>query len=338
MNKPARKIAHVRGLLRRQLYQGEPRLEGPVIQARIRSQTASPAAEVESEPPDVRRGGALADRGGDGGLDRRGLGDLAEVIEQERRRQDRPERIGLPGARVLRRRAVDGLEHRDPARMEVARGRHPEPPLQRRPEVRRDVAEHVVRDDHLELARVLDHLHAERVDVEVRGLDVRILARDLGETSAATGRPRIASRSTCRTSRPAGGRGPRANSKAYRMIRSTPLRVETSSCTATSSGGPLLQVPARRRRRSPRCSRERRRSRCRRAENPLQGTEPVVEAAHGPVVHVEVELEARAEQDVGRVLHVGDARVAEGPHEDRRRSSRDSRRSAPGGIVSPVFR
>ena len=37
----------------------------------------------------------------------------------------------------------------------------------------------------------------------------------------------------------------RANSKAKRMIRSTPLRVDTSSWTATSSGVPFLKMAAR---------------------------------------------------------------------------------------------
>ena len=49
----------------------------------------------------------------------------------------------------------------------------------------------------------------------------------------------------------------------------------------------------------------------------LEGTQPLVEQPHGPVVDVEVELEARAEQDVARVPVVGHARIAERPDEDR---------------------
>ena len=43
----------------------------------------------------------------------------------------------------------------------------------------------------------------------------------------------------------------------------------------------------------------------------LQRTQPLVEQPHGPVIHVEIELEARAQQDVARVTHVGDPRIAE---------------------------
>ena len=55
----------------------------------------------------------------------------------------------------------------------------PSPPCSARAEVGDDVAEQVVGDDDLELRRVLHHQHRERVDVEVRRLDVGILRRDL---------------------------------------------------------------------------------------------------------------------------------------------------------------
>ncbi len=51
----------------------------------------------------------------------------------------------------------------------------------------------------------------------------------------------------------------------------------------------------------------------------LERTEALVEQSHGPVVDVEVELEARAEQDVARVAVVGHARIAERADEHRRR-------------------
>ena len=62
-------------------------------------------------------------------------------------------------------------------------------------------------------------------------------------------------------------------------------------------------------------SRNTTKSTSRRAEA-LERAEPVVQAAHRPVVDVEVQLEARAQQDVGGVLHVGHAGIAEGAHED----------------------
>ena len=48
----------------------------------------------------------------------------------------------------------------------------------------------------------------------------------------------------------------------------------------------------------------------------FERTEPLVEQPHRPVVDVEVELEARAEQDVARVAIVGHARIAKRTDED----------------------
>ena len=49
----------------------------------------------------------------------------------------------------------------------------------------------------------------------------------------------------------------------------------------------------------------------------LERAEAIVEQADRPVVHIEIELEAGAEQDVARVTVVGDARIAERADEDR---------------------
>jgi hypothetical protein len=59
--------------------------------------------------------------------------------------------------------------------MNVAGCRHAEPTLQRPADVGDDVAEQVVGDDHLELSRVLHEQHCQRVDVEMRRLDLRIV-------------------------------------------------------------------------------------------------------------------------------------------------------------------
>ena len=48
----------------------------------------------------------------------------------------------------------------------------------------------------------------------------------------------------------------------------------------------------------------------------LQRAQALVEQLHRPVVHVEIQLEAGAEQDVARVPVVGHARVAQGTDED----------------------
>ena len=49
----------------------------------------------------------------------------------------------------------------------------------------------------------------------------------------------------------------------------------------------------------------------------LERAQAIVEQAHRPVVHIEIELEARAEKDVAGVTVVGDARIAERADEDR---------------------
>jgi hypothetical protein len=74
-------------------------------------------------------------------------------------------RLILPCDR--RSRTVHRLEHRSAARMNVAAGGHTEASLQAGGEVGDDVAEHIVGDDHIKLARVAHHLHAERIDIHV---------------------------------------------------------------------------------------------------------------------------------------------------------------------------
>ena len=67
----------------------------------------------------------------------------------------------------------------------------------------------------------------------------------------------------------------------------------------------------------------------------LQRAEPLVEQLHRPVVDVEIELEARAEQDVARVPVVGHARIAERADEDRVELPQQCR-SRLAGMVTPV--
>ena len=80
----ARKSSHVLILLRSRIVAG--RVPGAKAQSnRRRSATASPAAEVVSDPAHVGGRPAVAHAGRHGGLDGRGLGAMAEVIEQQRR-------------------------------------------------------------------------------------------------------------------------------------------------------------------------------------------------------------------------------------------------------------
>ena len=77
----------------------------------------------------------------------------AEMLEHQGRRQDRAHRVGDVLSSERRRRAVDRLEHRRPAWMEIARRRQPETALQRGAKVRDDVAEEIVGHDDVELRR-----------------------------------------------------------------------------------------------------------------------------------------------------------------------------------------
>src|SRR5579862_1848596 len=73
---------------------------------------------------------------------------------------------------------MDGLEHAGASRMNVAAGSHAEASLESGGKVGNDVAEHIVGDDDVELTRIADHLHAERVDVHVLRGDLRIFGAD----------------------------------------------------------------------------------------------------------------------------------------------------------------
>ena len=100
------------------------------------------------------------------------------------------------------------------------------------------------------------------------------------------------------------------------MIRFTPLKVFSSSWIAISSSVPGLEAAADADVEPLGVLPEHDEVDVLRAAV-LQRTEPLVEELHRPVVDVEVELEARAEQDVARVAVVGRARIAERADEDR---------------------
>src|SRR5208282_6411601 len=65
--------------------------------------------------------------------------------------------------------------------MNVPASGHTQAALQGGSEIGDDIPEHVVGDDSVELPRVPDHLHAERVHIHVLGLDLRIFAAHLLE-------------------------------------------------------------------------------------------------------------------------------------------------------------
>jgi hypothetical protein len=188
-------------------------------------------------------------------------------------------------------------------------------PLERRTEVGDDVAEHVARHDDVERARVLDHLHRERIDVEVVRLDARVVLRDFRERPL----PDV-------VGVPQGVRLVRHRD----LLASVGLRVLERGADdpldalprvhvlldADLVRRPLLEDPAHA------------------GIEPFgvlaedhevhvlpvvvpERAEPLGEAAHRAHVRVEVHREARAEQDLRGVLHVRHAGVSERPHEDR---------------------
>ena len=54
---------------------------------------------------------------------------------------------------------MDWLEHRGLAGMNIAAGRHAQPPLEGRGQVGYDIAKHVVGHDHVKLFRIARHVH-----------------------------------------------------------------------------------------------------------------------------------------------------------------------------------
>jgi hypothetical protein len=194
--------------------------------------------------------------------------------------------------------------------MEVARRRHPEAALERRAEVGDDVAEQVVGHDHLELPRLEHHVHRERIDVVVRGDDPGVGRRELSEDplpERVSGGHRIAL---------VGHAEPRqaARLREVEGVPDDPVhalpgvdfllnrdfvlgpRLEAAADVDIQAFGVLAknrEVDVRRR-------------------SPLQRAEPRVEQADRPVVDIQIELEAGAEQDVAGVAVVGHARIAEG--------------------------
>ena len=105
------------------------------------------------------------------------------MIQHHRRRQDCAEWISdiLSGDRWSR--AVYRLEHRRLPRMNVPAGRHSQSALDACSKIGDDVAEHIIRDNNVELPRVAHHLHAQGVHIHMFGRDLRILARHVFERS-----------------------------------------------------------------------------------------------------------------------------------------------------------
>ena len=100
------------------------------------------------------------------------------------------------------------------------------------------------------------------------------------------------------------------------MIRSTPLRVLTSSCIGDLVRRAFLEDASHSDVQAFRVLPEYDKVDVLALEI-AQRAKPVVEAADRTQVHVQVEPETGTEKDVPRMTHIRNARVAEGPHEDR---------------------
>src|SRR5690606_3374507 len=133
---------------------------------------------------EVRRGPPFLDRAADRSLDPGRLTGVAQVVEHERRGQDRGERVRPVLTRQVGRRAVDRLEEAGAAGVQVRGRREAEPAGERGREVAQDVAEEVRCDDDPVAARPEDEVEGQRVHEERLALDVRVLGADLGENAA----------------------------------------------------------------------------------------------------------------------------------------------------------
>jgi len=181
-------------------------------------------------------------------------------------------------------------------------------------EVADDVAEEIVSDDDVELARVADEFHGERVDVEVAGFDVGIFGADGFEDAL----PEVAGVGH--------GVGFVGHAEAFELVGLGVLEGVADDALDTFAGVDVF------------------------LSGDFVGSVLLEEAAHadveafgvfaeddeanvvggdiaqrsvarveefcGPGVDEEIELEAQAEEDVGSVLVGGDTGIAEGAEED----------------------
>ena len=199
--------------------------------------------------------------------------------------------------------------------MDVAGRRHAEPALERGSQVGDDVAEQVVGDDHLKLPGVQHQVHRQRVDVVVRRVDAGIARRRLSKYPLPQG---VAVRHRVALVRHANLRQPARSGELervaddsahtfigvdllldrYLIVRagleaSADAHIDPFRVLAEHDEADVPRPPS------------------------LQRTEALVQQLHRPVVDIEVQLEARAQQDIARVPVVRNARVAEGADEDR---------------------
>src|SRR5207249_8184384 len=81
----------------------------------------------------------------------------------------------------VRRGDVSRLEHGRPRRMEIPPRAQPQPAGKLRSQVADDVAKQIARDNHIELPRIANNLHRQRVNKKVPRVNVRVLLADFLE-------------------------------------------------------------------------------------------------------------------------------------------------------------
>ncbi len=99
---------------------------------------------------------------------------LERVAQHHRHRKDGGERIGDALAGDIRRGAVDRFVEALAFFVERRRGQHADRAGEHRRLIRKNIAEQVAGDDHVELLRVTNQLHGAVVDVHVAQLDVEM--------------------------------------------------------------------------------------------------------------------------------------------------------------------
>src|SRR5579883_174627 len=209
---------------------------------------------------------------------------------------------------------MDRLEKRSATRMNVSGGGQAQAAGELCAEVADDVTEEVARNNDVELAWVADHLHGERINIEVAGFDFGILRTKLLEDAL----PEVVSERH--------GVGLVAHAEALETIGASVVKgISDDALNALAGidvfldsdfvGSSLFEKAAH-------ADVE---AFCIFPENheaniffraASERSKPRVQEFDRPGIDEEIELEAEAEKDVGGMLVRGNARIAKGPEQN----------------------
>jgi hypothetical protein len=130
----------------------------------------------------VRAHFAFRDDASNGGFQMRSHFGFLEPVEHQLGGQEHRDRVNLVLAGVFRRRAVCRFKH-GVVVAEIRAGREAESADKTCAQIADDVAEHVFRYQHRVILRILEHPHADGVDVRVVGANVGIIFGHVAETT-----------------------------------------------------------------------------------------------------------------------------------------------------------